>query len=1095
MFNLDFRRRKMRILKLVLAAVAFTVLCAGSSFAYNPGDPEFRAIYSDAWHAGTMNVSQVNQLIADAKYCRANALVVQVRRRGDTTYPSIEPICSGFSASYDPLADIIQKCHNSSPRIEVHAWFVMNAIASSTSVPSNHPMKKYPQYLTKTSSGEQLIAGDYWFDPGHPGAEQYSYNIVMDVVNRYDVDGVNLDYIRFGSNDSGYNDVSVARFENFGSRYNGNFSEWRRAQITNLVRKIYANAIAAKPNIKVSADCVAGAPAPTTQGNYYSTQSYSKYYQDWPAWMQEGILDISMPMAYFDCGGSYGSLFDPWVCFARNNAYNRHAVIAPGVYDANCLLAQLSSTRNLACGPANGAAIYAYPAMNATVKDTTRAFWSSNAPVPTMPWKSSPTKGHIKGSVTFGGTVWVDGATITLTGPVNRTMYADGTGFFAFIDMPPGNYTVSSNAAGYGVRNQSVQVTAGAVATANIDYPLSSLVISNVQTSNETASIATITWDTNAGATSKVFYGLDRTCSQSTSEDGTLVTAHSVNLTGLTAGKTYYFRVYSKNPGVEGAYSPVFAFVTASASANDIIIESRSGGKNFAWYSDRAATGDSSAKSSASGVTAGIGSRYFSLQASYDREANFNPAITVPGSYEVFVTWPSSSSGGANIHHTVTYNGGSSTKTLNQSLNPNVWNSLGTFTFNAGASGSCGGVRMWASALDAGKRFTADAVKLVFAKESIPPSKPTNIVATEISSDFVTLEWAPSTDNTGVAGYLIWRGPSAAALSVVDASPTNSYTDNQVATNTRYYYAVTAYDASGNKSERSNVINFWTMVNKPTSEAIVCDKQSGVWHTSGPFTFTNLAGFGVGKVNYYRCVFDTNTTHTFIGSEPAWVGGAKSFTATSSAEPYYLHLIGYNQGVVAGEPADIGPFYLDTSAPETPVVTDEGAFTGSRTSLNASWSADDPESGVVGYQYAVGTTPGATNVVNWTATTDTEATINFAMQPYGAKLYVSVKAQNAAGSWSGVGNSDGITIATPVASVAAAKAMDNTGIGICIENVYVSAVFDNFFYVQDGRHGPGIRCEGGCSFAVGTKVTVGGTLGKNSAAERVINGASVSAGQ
>ena len=61
--------------------------------------------------------------------------------------------------------------------------------------------------------------------------------------------------------------------------------------------------------------------------------------------------------------------------------------------------------------------------------------------IPDMPWKSSPSTGHIMGTVTIHGTgAWADGAAINLTGPVSRAQTNDGTGFYAFIDLPPGKH-------------------------------------------------------------------------------------------------------------------------------------------------------------------------------------------------------------------------------------------------------------------------------------------------------------------------------------------------------------------------------------------------------------------------------------------------------------------------------------------------------------------------------------------------------------------------------------------------------------------------------------------------------------------------------
>ena len=101
----------------------------------------------------------------------------------------------------------------------------------------------------------------------------------------------------------------------------------------------------------------------------------------------------------------------------------------------------------------------------------------------------------------------------------------------------------------------------------------------------------------------------------------------------------------------------------------------------------------------------------------------------------------------------------------------------------------------------------------------------------------------------------------------------------------------------------------------------------------------------------------------------------------------------------------------DYSAPSTPVVTDDGTCTISTTTLHARWSASDPESGIAGYQYGIGTFPGDVDVINWTSTgTATQVTRTGLNLTDGLDYYFTVKAKNGVGSWSVAGNSNGITI-------------------------------------------------------------------------------------
>jgi hypothetical protein len=102
---------------------------------------------------------------------------------------------------------------------------------------------------------------------------------------------------------------------------------------------------------------------------------------------------------------------------------------------------------------------------------------------------------------------------------------------------------------------------------------------------------------------------------------------------------------------------------------------------------------------------------------------------------------------------------------------------------------------------------------------------------------------------------------------------------------------------------------------------------------------------------------------------------------------------------------------VDKTPPETPVVTDDGEFTIDGSQLHASWASSDAESGVVEYQYAIGTTPDGDDVVGWrSAGADTGMTRAGLSLALGEMYYFAVKARNAAGLWSPIGSSDGIAV-------------------------------------------------------------------------------------
>jgi chitodextrinase len=100
--------------------------------------------------------------------------------------------------------------------------------------------------------------------------------------------------------------------------------------------------------------------------------------------------------------------------------------------------------------------------------------------------------------------------------------------------------------------------------------------------------------------------------------------------------------------------------------------------------------------------------------------------------------------------------------------------------------------------------------KLVAAKtpapsDKIPPSAPAGLAAQAAPNGAIRLSWNPSSDNVHTAGYQIYRGSSANSLTLLAASPANSYIDSTATPSSTYYYSVVAYDDSGNVSQRSPV--------------------------------------------------------------------------------------------------------------------------------------------------------------------------------------------------------------------------------------------------------------------------------------------------
>ena len=690
---------------------------------------EFRALWVDAWGAGFLSPSQVTQMIADARAGNFNALVVEVRKRGDAHYfsdlePEVDP-------NFDALADMIAKGHDTSggrQRIEIHAWIVTypirRVVDGTNSAPANHPIRLHPDWLMTTDGGAIDADGNYNFDPGHPEVQKHTFNVCMDIISRYDIDGFNFDYIRYPGKLWGYNPVSVDRFNRLFARtgtpspMDAAWLQFRRDQVSALVRKVYLHSAAIKPHVKISADVFTTAPYSADLNAWTNTsRAYTDVLQDWRTWMEEGFLDLNIPMTYFRMPTHPDDWFG-WCNFIRDNQYNRHAAIGPGLYlnSISNSLFQMRHTR--APSPAGNTVVgvcgydYGLLATNASRATFLDALTKTNvarlydpapqplfvnrATVPEMPWKTTPTKGHIKGFVYLGNTnTPIDGATFRIS---SRSGVTDATGFYGSVDLTPGTYTIFVSAPNALPASNNVLIAAGAVTTADFIVSFNDTnapVISAIQAIDVSDSSARILWSTDEPADSVVHYN------NAYITNTTMVREHSILLSGLLPNTLYQYRVSSRDASGNQATSIDHAFQTnPQGVVNDLIVDNPEATIVGSWTVGNTAPGRYGADYRYKGP--GTGANY----------VQFGPNILTPGHYAVYEWHSVGSNRTTNGQHRITHKNGTTNVLVNQQLNGGQWNYLGTFEFNTGTNGH---VRI----TDAfnGNVVIADAIKFVFVSD------------------------------------------------------------------------------------------------------------------------------------------------------------------------------------------------------------------------------------------------------------------------------------------------------------------------------------------------------------------------------------------
>lgn len=487
---------------LLRAALAVMALVMGMAEARSQ-EPEFRAFWADAFHDGFKNPAQVTRLVEDIRAANCNAIVVQVRRRGEVFYNStIEPMASEISPGYDPLADLIEKAHNTNngPRLEIHAWMVAFPIwkmEKKKPLQSNHPFLRHPDWLTRNMEGQSWDGYNYAFDPAVPEVQEHLVSLAVEVVSKYDVDGFQWDHIRYNDRSWGYHDVALSRFrEKFGRKDkpqpdDPEWMQFRRDEVTAVVRRTYLSILARKPQVKISTACNSRAPGIRTVADWPKSAAWSSTLQNWRGWLEEGIVDIAMPMTYFN-HEKWSSAWKNWSIFEKDHRYDRHVVMGPGPYlnsISNSLVQLYSIRQPTAKGNRSaGMCLYCYAvtgtgragrdefitALTKPSRFTSRLepLFARPVATPVMPWKAHPVKGHLKGLVLDKTEKEnFDRGSVTLSGPIQRSLRVDAAGFFGAIDLPPGEYTVRLEIPGHALKTQNCTVTAGKVATCDFRIP------------------------------------------------------------------------------------------------------------------------------------------------------------------------------------------------------------------------------------------------------------------------------------------------------------------------------------------------------------------------------------------------------------------------------------------------------------------------------------------------------------------------------------------------------------------------------------------------------------------------------------------------
>jgi uncharacterized lipoprotein YddW (UPF0748 family) len=368
-----------------------------------------------------------------ARAMNLNAIVLQVRPSADAIYASpIEPWSEYLTGTqgqapqpwYDPLKFWVTEAH--ARGLELHAWFnPYRARHDGARSPAA------PNHITRTNPAAVKRYGKYmWMDPGEESASKQTLDVVLDVVRRYDIDGVHIDDYFYpypieatptvAGNEAALEGKPAVKAElDFpdtpawerylarGGRLDR--ASWRRQNVNDLIKEMYQGIHREKSWVRFGISPFGlGRPDRRPPGIVGFSQ-YDKLYADAELWLQKGWLDYLSPQLYWarsQSGQAYDVLLDYWI---GQNTQGRH--IWPGLFTSRIgaptkdyqpqeIVGQIESTR--ARPQAGGHVHFSMVALMQNRKGITDQLSSGSyatpALVPATPWLGNVKPGlpHVK---------------------------------------------------------------------------------------------------------------------------------------------------------------------------------------------------------------------------------------------------------------------------------------------------------------------------------------------------------------------------------------------------------------------------------------------------------------------------------------------------------------------------------------------------------------------------------------------------------------------------------------------------------------------------------------------------------------------------
>jgi len=300
-----------------------------------------------------LDPAELPRIVAQARTMGVRGLLVQVVGRGDAYYQSnLLPWAESLTGAravdpgYDPLGGLTSLAHEAG--LEIHAWVNCMLVWSAPDRPRDrhHVVNAHPEWVACLRDGRRMtrltveervrmrIEGAF-LAPAHPAAREFMARVAAEIVRRYPVDGIHLDYIRMPGVDVGYDPETRAQFQlqtGFDplhvrrltgaqrAQVDTAWQSFRRREVTTAVHVIGDSVRAARPDIALSAAVLAD-----------TLEARTRFAQSWTDWLRAGLIDRAFTMCY---ASPVETVMEQMAGYAQDPALRGRVV--PGIAIYNC---------------------------------------------------------------------------------------------------------------------------------------------------------------------------------------------------------------------------------------------------------------------------------------------------------------------------------------------------------------------------------------------------------------------------------------------------------------------------------------------------------------------------------------------------------------------------------------------------------------------------------------------------------------------------------------------------------------------------------------------------------------------------------------